>query len=209
MSKSLAILGASGHGKVIANMAEELGFTVNFYDDAYPKVKKIEHWLVYGTSSDLIAHIEKNDNSSKNVIVAIGNNEIRSQKIHLLLSYGFTLKTLLHPTAVISKYAEISCGTVVFPLAVINAFAKVGRGAIINTGAIIEHDCIVGDYTHICPNTTLSGGVEIGDNSWIGVGSTLKQLIVIGNNTVVGAGSTVLFDLPSDVTAFGSPAKIV
>ena len=208
MTKELAIVGASGHGKVIADTAELLGFTVRFYDDAYPDKINIEHWPVYGTCADLIMKANTSG-VPVDAIVAIGNNDIRSKKIELLQQNNFQLITLIHPSAVISKHSEIQCGSVVFPGAVINAFARVGLGVIINTGAIIEHDCIIRDHAHISPNASLCGGVEVGCKCWVGVGSQVKQLVRIGNNTIIGAGSTVLDNIPSDVTAVGSPARLI
>ena len=208
MIKKLAIVGASGHGKVVADIAEQLDFTVSFYDDAYPNKTHIEHWPIYGTCADLI--MDANTCSVPvDAIIAIGNNNIRSQKIQLLQQNNFQLITLIHPSAVISKYAEIECGTVIFSGSVINAFARVGLGVIINTGAIIEHDCIIGDYAHISPNASLCGGVKVGSKCWVGVSSQVKQLVKIGNNTTIGAGSTVLHNIPSDVTAVGSPARLI
>jgi len=202
MTKELAIVGASGHGKVIADIAEQLGFTIKFYDDAYPTKTHIEHWPIQGTCADLIAlHTTPID-----VVVAIGNNDIRLQKIQLLQQNNFNLITLIHPSAVISKYAVIAQGTVVFAGAVINAFAKVGVGCIINTSAVVEHDCIIGDFTHICPNVALAGGVIVGSKSWVGIGSQVRQLITIGDNCLIGAGSTVVKNIPNNVTVFGSPA---
>ena len=209
MTKELAIVGASGHGKVVADIAEQLGFIIKFYDDAYPDKTRIDHWPIFGSISDLIASNHKNVELFNNVVVAIGNNDIRFQKTKQLQDKGFNLITLIHPSAVVSRYAEIENGTVIFPKAIINAFARIGLGAIINTGSIVEHDCIVGDYSHISPNASLSGGVEVGSKCWIGVGSQVKQLVKIGNNTIIGAGSTVLSDIPSDVTAVGSPAKVI
>ena len=202
MTKQLAIVGASGHGKVIADIAEQLGFSVKFYDDAYPNKTHIEHWPIQGTCADLIAlHTTAID-----VVVAIGNNEIRQQKIQLLQQNNFNLITLIHPTAVISKYAVIAQGTVVFASAIINAFAKVGEGCIINTSAVVEHDCTIGDFTHICPNVALAGGVIVGSKSWVGIGSQVRQLITIGDNCLIGAGSTVVKHIPNNVTVLGSPA---
>lgn len=206
MTKQLAIVGASGHGKVIADIAEQLGFIVKFYDDAYPSKTHIEHWAIHGTCADLIALKNQSPTCSNDVVVAIGNNEIRQQKIKLLQQNNFNLITLIHPTAVISKYAAIAAGTVVFAGVVINAFAKVGVGCIINTAAVVEHDCNISDFTHICPNVALAGGVTVGSKSWIGVGSQVKQLVAIGNNCLIGAGSTVVKNIPDNVTAFGSPA---
>lgn len=202
-TKNLAIVGASGHGKVVADLAESLGFTVYFYDDAYPSKTHIEHWPIYGSCTDLIA---LNNVNNKHVVVAIGNNEIRQQKIQLLQQNNFNLIALIHPSAVISQYATIAHGSVVFSGAIINAFASVGIGCIVNTSAIIEHDCVIGDFTHICPNVALAGGVTIGSRSWVGIGSQVKQLATIGNNCLIGAGSTVLKNIPDNVTAFGSPA---
>jgi len=202
MTKKLAIVGASGHGKVVAEIAEQLGFTVSFYDDAYPSKTHIEHWPINGTSVDLIAF----KNVNNNVVVAIGNNEIRQQKIELFLQNSFNLITLIHPSAIVSKYATIDQGTVIFAGAIINAFSKVGVGCIINTAAIVEHDCMIDDFTHICPNTALAGGVIVGRQSWIGIGSNVKQLVTIGSNCLIGAGSTVVKNIPDDVTVFGSPA---
>lgn len=206
MIKKLAIVGASGHGKVIADIAEQFGFIVYFYDDAYPNKTYIEHWPIHGTSADLIASKKNNNSFNHDVVVAIGNNDIRLQKIKLLQKNSFNLVTLIHPTAIVSQYADVAPGTVVFAGAVINAFAKVGVGCIINTAAVVEHDCIISNFTHICPNVALAGGVSVGNKSWIGIGSQVRQLITIGDNCFIGAGSTVVKNIPDNITVFGSPA---
>jgi len=202
--KKLAIVGASGHGKVVAELAELLGYKVIFFDDSYPEQQQIEHWPVVGVFEDLLC----NQKQYPEAIVAIGHNGIRSQMSEQLEQKNFTLPTLVHPTAYVSKHTIISKGTVVLAKAVVNAFSQIGRNCIINTGVIVEHDCKLGDSVHLSPSVSLAGGTKVGDASWLGISSVTKQLIDIGAHTIIGANSTVLQNMPSNVTAFGSPAVI-
>ncbi len=202
--KSLAIVGASGHGKVVADLAELCGYQVVFFDDAYPQKQTVEHWPVVGTFNDLLS----SEVTNKNVIVGIGDNRIRDELTSRLINDGFKLPVLIHPSAVVSKYVKIGAGSVVFANAVINAFAQVGQNSIINTGALVEHDCILGKSVHLSPYVALAGGTKIGCLSWLGIGSVTKQLIEIGECTIIGANSTVIKNIPSNVVAIGSPAVI-
>jgi maltose O-acetyltransferase len=44
---------------------------------------------------------------------------------------------------------------------------------------------------------------------WLGGGVIVCPGVTIGENTVVGAGSVVTRDLPANVVAVGSPARVV
>ena len=201
--KTLAILGASGHGKVIAELAELNGYHVVFFDDAYPQKKTIEGWPILGGSQALLSAI-----SEYEICVGIGNNTIRQQKQYALQQLGGFFPVLVHPSATISKYARLNRGAVVMAGAIVNGFADLKEGVVVNTGSVIEHDCIVEAFAHISPNSTLAGGVTIGRCAWVGAGTVVKQLVNIGERTVIGAGSVVIKDIPEGVTAFGVPARI-
>ncbi|MGN7739581.1 acetyltransferase [Pseudomonas sp. 22526] len=204
--KRLAILGASGHGKVVADTAECCGWQViEFFDDAWPGVTSNEVWPVVGTSKDLLSRVQEFDG----ILVAIGNNGIRRSKLYELKAAGARLPVLVHPLSVVSRYASIGSGSVVFASAVVNAFASVGEGAILNTSCCIEHDCVVGACTHISPGASLAGGVQIGDASWIGIGASVRQQIRIGDNVVVGAGAAVVSDISDNMTVAGVPARVL
>lgn len=204
--KRLAVLGASGHGKVVADTAECCGWqSVEFFDDAWPKLQANGAWTVAGDTTSLLTQLDQ----FEGVIVAIGNNRIRLAKLMELQTMGAFLATLLHPAATVSRYARIGTGSVVFAGAVVNADVRVGMGSILNTGCSIDHDCVLGDIVHICPGAHLAGGVRVGNQSWIGIGACVRQLICIGERVVVGAGAAVVADVPDDVTLCGVPAKIV
>lgn len=202
--KRLAILGASGHGKVIADTALLLGWDdIVFYDDAWPEIDFNGHWPVAGNTEDLLNARAK----YAGVVVGIGDNSIRQGKLELLRDYDFQLASVVHPTAYVSSFAEIGCGSVVFANATINADARVGSGAIINTGAVIEHDCVLGDCVHVSPNAVMAGGAKAEDRVWLGAGAVVKQLVVVGAGAIVGMGAAVIEDVPSGETVVGNPAR--
>ncbi|MGM0767031.1 MAG: acetyltransferase [Pseudomonadota bacterium] len=200
----LAVLGASGHGKVVADAAEDAGWeTVVVFDDAWPDLHGNGPWKVEGDSAELFARVSEFDG----VVVAIGDNGIRRQKQEQLVAFGAKLATIVHPAAHVSRYASIEVGSVVFAHAVVNACVSVGEGSIINTGAIIEHDCLLAEFVHISPNAVLAGGVQVGAGSWIGASASVRQSIVVGKLSVVGMGAVVTRNVPDQTTVIGSPAR--
>lgn len=200
----LAILGASGHGKVLADIAELTGWEkVVFFDDAWPEKIHNGPWQIIGNTHKLLNSLNNYDG----VIVAIGNNKVRQQKLQQLNNAGANIITLIHPSATVSRYTQIGIGSVVVAGAVINPDCVIGSGAIINTCSSVGHDCNLGDAVHICPGARLAGGTEVDDRAWIGVGSSVRQLIKVGADAVVGAGSVVVKNVHSDTVVVGNPAK--
>lgn len=204
--KKLAILGASGHGKVAADCAGLCGWQeVAFFDDAWPQLQQNGHWPVQGDTDFLLHALTQFDG----VLVAIGSNRIRQQKLKQLRDAGAALITLIHPAAAVSAFASVGAGTVVFAGAVVNVDARIGEGVIINTCASVDHDCVVGDAVHISPGAHLAGAVSVGDRSWVGLGAAVRQLVQIGSDAVVGAGAVIVKDVSSGVTVAGNPARVL
>lgn len=200
----LAILGASGHGKVLADIAELTGWEeIVFFDDAWPEKKNNGAWQVIGDTQKLLDNLK----GYEGVIVAIGNNKIRQKKLQELTTAGAEIITLIHPSATVSKYTLIGLGSVVVAGAVINPDCNIGSGVIINTCSSVGHDCTLRDAVHICPGARLAGGSEVNDRAWIGVGSSVRQLIRIGSDAIVGAGAAVVQDVLPNITVVGVPAK--
>ncbi len=146
----------------------------------------------------------------KNACVAIGSikaNNRRKMLFEKAKQIGFTMPSLIHPRAIISKSSEIHEGVQIMAGAIIQIGSSIGENVLIYTGAIVEHDCQIKKHSHICPGATLSGGCVIDENSYIGAGATVIQGIKIGKNVTVGAGSVVISDVPDDVTIKGVPAR--
>jgi sugar O-acyltransferase (sialic acid O-acetyltransferase NeuD family) len=200
----LAILGASGHGKVVADIALVAGWAeIFFFDDAWPSVISNGIWDVIGNTSALLESLDDFDG----VIVAIGDCNTRWKKQQIISSSGGQLISLIHPTAIISSCAKIGVGVAIMASAVVNVEAVVGDGCIINSGAIIEHDSVLGNAVHVSPGAVLSGSTIVGERSLIGVGAVTRQGVLIGDGVTVGAGAVVLGQVQAGLTVVGCPAS--
>jgi sugar O-acyltransferase (sialic acid O-acetyltransferase NeuD family) len=201
----IALVGGGGHGKVCASIAEELGYDVFFFDDAFPDISSCGKWQVIGTSDDLILQ----RSNFEGAFVAIGNCNVREKVQLRLADSGFNIISLMSPTAAIHKSVKIGNGVLVVGNSCINIDSVIEDGVIINTNASVDHDCYIDSFAHICPGVSLAGEVNVGHASWIGIGSSVIQQIQIGSGVKIGAGTTIIESTPNDVTIVGSPGRIV
>lgn len=205
MNKKIVIIGASGHGKVVADIVKLNGYEeILFIDD---DVNKIEcgQYKVIGTSKRIDSLIKDNYEFA----VAVGDNKIRERIYEELVDKEAKLPVLIHPTAVIDETVKIGNGTVVMANAVINASSVIGEACIVNTASSIDHDCIIKEYVHISPGVNIAGTVTVGFKTWIGVGSTVINNLNIGKECIIGAGCVVIKEVKDRMKIVGNPQKIV
>ncbi len=203
MNKKLIIIGAGGHGKVVADIALKNNQydEIAFLDDTKATGKCMQ-FSILGKISDVYNYLNDSD-----VFVAIGNSEVRESLINNLKQKGATIPTLIHPSAIIAQNVSIGLGTVVMAGAIINPEASIGEGCIINTASSIDHECIINDYAHISVGAHLAGNVTVGQHTWVGVGACVKNNISISSKIMIGAGAVVVNNLEESGTYVGVPAK--
>lgn len=198
-SKRLVIIGAGGHGKVIADIALKNGYVnICFVDDN--ATGYVMGFPIIGTSIE----IERLNDGNTDFVIGIGNNATRKL---IAEKYDVNFVTLVHPSAQIGVNVSIGKGTVVMAGAVINVCSTVGEHCIINTGAIVEHDNVIEDYVHISPKSALGGTVRVGALSHIGIGATVKNNTDICGGCVIGAGAVVIRNITEGGIYVGVPAK--
>ncbi|CAN7341290.1 acetyltransferase [Paenibacillus sp. LjRoot56] len=205
MRNKLLIIGASGQGKVVADVALKMNKwkSIGFLDDD-ENVESSMGIEVVGKSCDTFKYFQDCD-----IFVGIGNNAVRKLIQEKLEAEGANIPILIHPSAVIGEKVELSPGTVLMAGVVINCCTTIGRGCIINTGATIDHDNIIEDYVHISPGVNLAGTVRIGQGTWLGIGSTVSNNLNITCECKIGAGAVVVRDITEPGTYVGVPARRV
>lgn len=193
--KKLVIIGAGGHGKVIADIAVKIGYDEIVFLDDDDNIKECTGFPVVCESTEAISL-----NGDK--IVAIGNADIREK-----IQGTIPVTTLIHPNAVIGRRVKIGEGSVVMAGAVINSEVRIGKGCIINTGATVDHDSRIGDFVHISVGAHVAGTVDIGKKTWIGAGSIICNDVKICSKCTIGAGAVVIKSIDEPGTYIGVPAK--
>lgn len=197
MNKKIVIIGASGHGKVVADIAVLNGYEDIVFLDDDEDIKECAGWSVVGKSTEA---------PNGEVFVAVGNANTRQK---LMERYEERVQSVLvHPSAIIADDTKIGRGSVVMAGAVINPGTVIGRGVIVNTMSSIDHDCVLGDFVHVAVGAHLCGTVTVGDATWIGAGVTISNNVNICGGCMIGAGAVVIKDIEEPGTYIGVPAKL-
>ena len=204
----VVILGAGGHGQVVADMIwcmQRAGMDIlpaAFLDD--DPARQGRTYLdvpVCGGTADLpkIAH--------EGVVVAIGNGRIRQRLFGEMQGKGETMVVVRHPTAVVASDVRIGPGTMICANVVINTGAVIGQNVILNTGCTVDHHNRIGDHVHVAPGVHLGGDVQVGEGALIGIGAVVLPQRRVGNWAIVGGGAVVVKDVGEGETAVGNPAR--
>ncbi|CKH33794.1 MULTISPECIES: acetyltransferase [Bacillus cereus group] len=203
MKEKLLIIGASGHGRVIADIALKMNKwqSIAFLDDN-ENVGSSMGIQIIDKSASISKYIDDYD-----FFVGIGNNVIREKIQRQLEAEEASIPVLIHPSAIIGEQVYLEAGTVVMAGAVINCCTKIGKGCIINTASTVDHDNVIEDYVHVSPGAHLAGTVKVGRGTWLGAGSVVSNNINITHSCKIGAGAVVIRDITESRTYVGVPVR--
>lgn len=195
----LIIIGASGHGRVVADIAKLCGYTEIVFLDNNPDLKECAGCLVAGSAS-MVKELEGD------VFVAVGNMVFRKKLMEQSAERKFPV--LIHPKAVVAEGTKIGIGSVVMAGTVINPGVVIGKGCIVNTSSSVDHDCQIGDYCHISVGAHLCGTIKVANGVWIGAGATINNNLNICCNSIIGSGAVLVNDIEEPGIYIGVPARL-
>ncbi|MBI5877157.1 MAG: NeuD/PglB/VioB family sugar acetyltransferase [Chloroflexi bacterium] len=121
---------------------------------------------------------------------------------------GMRFATIVHPSARVSRMAQLAEGVVVNAGVIVATHAVIERHAILNRGAIIGHHARIGPFATVSPGANLAGAVDVGAGAYVGLGAIVLEKKRIGEGALVGAGSLVTKDVSPRTLVIGSPARV-
>lgn len=211
MNTPIIIFGAGGFAREVLQLIldinkgaptwEPIGFLV---DSKISAPSSIHGFPVLRDSAWLTAH------PNTQIVIAVGSSVARFNiAARLAREYSNTFATLVHPRAWVGQGVEIGSGTVVCAGALITTDVIIGNHVHINIGSTVGHDAVLNDFVTLNPSVNISGNVIVGSGSAVGTGSILIPHANVGEWSLVGAGSLVIKPLGANVTAVGSPARVI
>lgn len=202
---TLVVLGAGGHGRVVAEAAQAAGIPVlGFLDEDPARLTERPLGLpVFGRTGLL----DEGGVPGDGIALGVGRNTARLGLWRRFRNSRWQLPIVLHPRAWCSPTATIGVGSVVMANASIQTACRIGAAVIVNTNASVDHDCTLGDGVHISPGAHLAGNVTVGEGTHIGIGASVIEGIRIGANCLIAAGAVVVRDVPEGQRVAGVPAR--
>lgn len=197
---ALIVYGGGGHGKSLIELIRAAAEyqVVGVVDDGLPVGSEILGVPVLG-GAEILPRLRRDGlQLAVNAVGGIGNLAPRLKVFERLAQFGFTIPTVVHPTALIEASAELAAGVQVMPFGYVGSSSHVGFGCIINTRAVVSHDCELGEYVNLAPGAVLAGGVQVGARTLIGMNVTVNLEVKIGSGVRIGNGATVKSDVPEN-----------
>ena len=201
----LVIIGAGGHGRVVAALAQRAGCPVRgFVDRGAESI--VQGFPVLGGDE----YLDAKHTHDMHIAMGLGSRATWQRRWDLcehIDGLGLSAPQLIDPDATLASSVEIRRGTQVLMGAQVQNGTSIGEWCLINTAAVIEHDCRIHPHTHVAPGAVLCGGVTVGVGAHIGAGTVVKEGVTIGSRATIGLGSVVLRDVADGQTVVGIPAR--
>lgn len=210
MGLSINVLGIGHNTPVFMDLALDCGYEIaGLFHYNNDRTGESDHgYKIEGSFEDLLAQ----DLSGKRFLLTMGDNKVRTELSSKIMERGGQVPTLVHPTAVISRFATLSdIGVYVSAFSFVQADTSIGSNTIILSGVNISHTNKVGSSCFFAGGATLGAYTEVGDFVFMGQGalSISGKVKHIGHHSYIGARALLTHDVPANAVVAGSPARVI
>ena len=153
----------------------------------------------------------KGDLKGMNFAVSVGDNNIRAKLSQKIRKKGGQIPTLIHPSAVVSKYAKLAQGVTVHANSVVQAGAEILEDTVISYNSSVTHGSKIGRACYMAAGSNVGAYVTIFDEVLIGQSAIIisGKVNFIGRNSIIGAGAVVTKDVEENSILLGNPARVI
>ncbi|MBX3101296.1 MAG: NeuD/PglB/VioB family sugar acetyltransferase [Bacteroidetes bacterium] len=199
----LYLIGAGAQGRVAADAARLCwpGRQLGFVDDNPGRQGEVTDGILIYAADKLPAP------GQCRVHVCIGDNATRLHKARALVTAGYTLETIIHPTAAVAGTAQPGAGCCILAQAVVQAGALLGIACIVNSAAVVEHDAHLQAGSHIAGRAYVGPGCLLQEGACIGAGAVVLENLTVGEYARLGAAALLTHDQPAHSLWYGIPAR--
>ena len=115
--------------------------------------------------------------------------------------------TLIHPSAVVSKFAKIGYGTCIQPFVSVGPNTVIGNHVQIYAQALVGHGASIENYSYIANNACIGADVHLMEGAYLGTNATTLEFVKLGKWSIIGIGAVVLKDVANYAKVVGNPAR--
>jgi sugar O-acyltransferase (sialic acid O-acetyltransferase NeuD family) len=142
-------------------------------------------------------------------ICGVGAPEHRLKLIRRAEEIGIRFCTVIHPSAVLSRWLRIGEGSIITAGCILGNQTTIGNHVHLNADCTIGHDVVMADFVTLAPGAHVSGNVLMNEGCYVGTGANIVQKKTIGAWSIIGAGSTITQDVPANTTVVGVPGRVI
>ena len=177
------------------------------------ETKQIHEYLIPGIQTEILSDKAWQRNTEEKILIGVNKSE-NKRLVYKYFSENHNIQfedysILMHKNGSVASTVKLGHGVILNPGVVLAPFAQIGNLVTVNRNVSVGHHSTLSDFCTLHPGVNIAGHCNISSGVTIGMGTNVIDGVSIGENTIVGAGSLVTKDLPDNVVAFGSPAKVV
>ncbi len=213
--KKLIIIGGHGNGTVALSTVEDINAiskqweVLGFLNDretepihGYPVLGKIDRETVEKYIGDEDVYFFYS-------LISLKLNYKYLHKLHDLQIPLHRFATLIHPTAVISKFSKIGHGVSIQPFVSVGPDTVIGNFVQIYAQSLIGHGSKLDDYAYVANNACIGADVHLKEGAYLGTNATTLEFIYLGEWSVTGIGSVVIKNVEPYTKVVGNPARMI